>query len=224
MEAPDIGRIRPICNEAPYHRKRSQMRIFTSCWFTPLPDTIQKIGVSRGTPRGYAAGYRKMPELAPGSWFNSASIRDYKQLYFENLSRLDPAKIMAKMEDLSAGKDCALLCYEKPTDKHYCHRAYISVWLQESLGLEVLEYGLEDEGCGWRHPKLPEQYRLPAKQPDPLHVGPYVGAEAIDGSGVKWTVVGFDPDNIDQAMIEDGEKRKRSISGDVLKQKFQPVL
>ena len=42
------------------------MKIYTSSWFTNLPDTIQKIGVSRGTPRGYKAGYRKMPELAPG--------------------------------------------------------------------------------------------------------------------------------------------------------------
>lgn len=137
------------------------MRIFTSSWYTKLPMTIQRIGVSRSTPRGAAAGYRKMAELAPGSWFNSASDENYKTLYFEILSKLDPKKVVAKMEELSAGRDVALLCFEKPTDNQYCHRAYISIWLQDKLGLEVFEYGLEDRGCGWHHPKLPAQYRKP---------------------------------------------------------------
>ncbi|RUV98193.1 hypothetical protein EOA75_01260 [Mesorhizobium sp. M1A.F.Ca.IN.022.07.1.1] len=83
------------------------MRIFTSSWFTKLPPEIQKIGVSRGTPRGYPAGFRKMPELAPGEWFKTASEREYKQLYFEGLDRLNPGRIVAKMEDLSGGRDVA---------------------------------------------------------------------------------------------------------------------
>ncbi|BCH11978.1 hypothetical protein MesoLj131c_62360 [Mesorhizobium sp. 131-3-5] len=197
------------------------MRIFTSSWFHPLPSTIQKIGVSRGTPRGYAAGYRKMPELAPGPWFKTASERDYKQLYFEILAKLNLAQIVAKFEQLSGGKDVALLCYEAPTDNQYCHRAYISVWLKERLDLNVFEYGLESQGCGWSHPKLPAQYRLPAK-PEPLQVSPYIGAVAPDAQGRLWTVVGINPDQVDQALVRSGEDR-RSISVDVLHSRFQPV-
>lgn len=199
------------------------MNIYTSSWFTSLPPEIQKIGVSRGTPRGYAAGYRKMPELAPGPYFNTASARDYKQFYFEGLAHLDPRRIVAKIEDLSAGKDCALLCYEAPTkDEDWCHRGYISAWLFDTLGLQVFEYGLEERGAGWKHPKIPLQYRHPA-QPEPLQVDPYVGSEATDRTGRTWKVIGFDPENPDQAMIECGSDR-RSISGDVLQERFKPVI
>ncbi|MER9375968.1 hypothetical protein [Mesorhizobium sp. M0491] len=197
------------------------MRIFTSSWFHSLPSTIQKIGVSRGTPRGYAAGYRKMPELAPGPWFKTANERDYKQLYFESLAKLDPGRIVAKMHDLSAGKDCALLCYEAPTDNQYCHRAYISVWLKEKLGVEVFEYSLESQGCAWRHPKLPSQYRQ-RDEAQPLQVAPYVGAVAPDAQGRLWTVIGINPEQVDQALVRSGEDN-RSISVDVLQSRFQPI-
>ena len=197
------------------------MKIYTSSWFTTLPDTIQKIGVSRGTPRGYKAGYRKMPELAPGDWFKTASDRDYKQLYFEILEKLNPSRVVAKMAALSAGKDCALLCYEAPTDNQYCHRAYISVWLKETLKLDVFEYGLEDQGGAWSHPKLPAQYRLSAK-PEPLQVSPWLGAEARDAMGRIWKVIGVDPEHVEQALVQSGDD-KRSISSHVLQTRFQPV-
>ncbi|PBB96719.1 MULTISPECIES: hypothetical protein [unclassified Mesorhizobium] len=197
------------------------MRIFTSSWFTKLPPEIQKIGVSRGTPRGYPAGYRKMPELAPGEWFKTASEREYKQLYFEGLDRLNPGRIVAKMEDLSGGRDVALLCYEAPTDNQYCHRAYISVWLKEKLRLEVFEHGLEAEGCGWHHPKLPAQYRL-RQPPQPLQVAPYLGAEAPDQQGRVWKVIGVNPEHVDQALVQCGDDQ-RSISGAVLESRFKPV-
>lgn len=201
------------------------MRIFTSSWFTPLPPDIQKIGVSRGTPRGYAAGYRKMPELAPGSWFQTASLRDYKQMFFDGLARLDPAATVARMEDLGAGRDVALLCYEHPhKDADWCHRGYLAAWLHDTLRLDVLEFGLEDRGGGWQHPKIPREYRrTPARVPNPLDVAPYVGATAADEQGHIWRMIGFDPDNPDQAVIEcNGERR--SISQLVLEKRFRPVL
>ena len=66
------------------------MRIFTSSWFEPLPADIQKIGISRGTPRGYPPGYKRMLELAPGPWFKTASVPEYRRLFFDLLSGLDP--------------------------------------------------------------------------------------------------------------------------------------
>ncbi|PWJ81527.1 hypothetical protein C7441_11059 [Pseudaminobacter salicylatoxidans] len=200
------------------------MRIYTSSWFTNLPPEIQKIGVSRGTPRAYPAGYRRMPELAPGPWFQTANLRDYKQLFFESLSKLDPSKTVAKLEDLSAGKDCALLCYEAPQkDADWCHRGYLSAWLQDSLGLDVFEYGMEDRGAGWKHPKIPSQYRHPAK-PIPLDASPYIGSTATDRNGIQWTVRGNDVENVDQAMIEAADGRRCAISAEVLKSKFQRII
>lgn len=164
-----------------------------------------------------------MMSLAPGSYFRTASIPQYKQLYFEGLRHLDPQETVEQIEKLANGKDAALLCYEKPDDDQYCHRAYISVWLFEALGIEVFEYGLEDQGCAWKHPKLPDQYRLGPK-PEPLDVGPWLGSEAKDKTGRNWRVVGCHPVHVDQACIMDTETGERnSISKDVLEAKFQRV-
>lgn len=197
------------------------MRIYTSSWFTRLPDTIQKIGVSRGTPRGYPAGFRKMPELAPGEWFKTASVREYRQLFLDGLARLDPQATVAKIEQLSGGRDAALLCYEAPEkDEDWCHRGYIAGWLHDKLGLEVFEFGLEGRGCGWAHPKIPAQYRRARSAPE-LDVTPYIGAEAIGRDKRAWKVVGRDPDYPDQARIQCGDDF-RTISADVLRNHFSP--
>lgn len=202
------------------------MNIFTSSWFTPLPLEIQKIGISRGTPRGYAAGYRKMPELAPGPWFNSVNVREYKQRFFAILDDLDPRSVVRKIEDLSAGRDAALLCYEDPRRlDQWCHRGYVSAWLHDHLGLQVFEYGHQERGFGWQHPMIPPEYRRvegPQATP-PLDVTPYIGADAKDDQGRIWQVVGFDTSNPDQAVIASGEDR-RSISGDVLRSRFKLVM
>lgn len=197
------------------------MRIYTSGWFVTLPPEIQKIGVSRGTPRGYPAGFRKMMELAPGPYFKTATVTQYKQLYFEGLRRLSPQKVVARMEELSGGKDVALLCYESPTDDQYCHRAYISCWLHDNLGIEVFEYGYEEQGCGWLHPKLPAQFRQRPSTPT-LDVTRYVGSTADDRSGRTWKVIGVDPENPDQAMVEAIDGARRPISAEILHEKFQP--
>ena len=41
------------------------MKLYTASWHTPLPPTIQKIGISRGT-RGVPGGYRVLRALQPG--------------------------------------------------------------------------------------------------------------------------------------------------------------
>lgn len=164
-----------------------------------------------------------MMELSPGPWFNSVGVAQYKALYFESLAKLDPQKEVDRMADLAGGKEAvALLCYERPDDEYYCHRAYISCWLHDTLGIEVYEYGLESEGCAWRHPKLPAQYRQGAA-PDPLDVSSFIGSTTTDRHGVQWTVRGTDSENIDQALIEAVDGRRCAISAEVLKSKFQPV-
>jgi hypothetical protein len=41
---------------------------------------------------------------------------------------------------------------EKPAD--WCHRGQVAGWLHDQLGIEVFEFGHEDAGHGWQHPKL----------------------------------------------------------------------
>lgn len=136
--------------------------IKTSAWSQKVPADHIKIGISRGTPRGQAAGYRLFKILAPGAWFNSVSAAEYRDRYFsEILASLDAAKVVAKIQELAGDKVPVLVCYESPTkDEDWCHRGYVSAWLKDKLGLDVPELGHEERGCGWSHPKLPPTQRV----------------------------------------------------------------
>lgn len=139
---------------------RCPMKIYTSSWFAQLPSEIQKIGISRGVPRRQPAGYRLMKELAPGPWFNSVSPEEYHQRYMAQLAALDAHLVLGRFAELGAGRDVALLCYEKPTDPDaWCHRGQVAGWLWDRFTLKVREFGLEDQGFGWQHPKLLPQFR-----------------------------------------------------------------
>lgn len=120
-----------------------------------LPDTYARIGISRGTPRGQR-GYRMYRALAPGPWFASADEGEYRSRYDALLRLLDPAKVVADLEELAEARSIALLCFERPPpDPHWCHRGLVSAWFADRLDLAVPEFGYEDGGTGWLHPKLP---------------------------------------------------------------------
>ena len=122
------------------------MQTFTASWFTPLPDTIQRIGISRGVPRAGKGGrgYRIMRELAPGPWFLSASPSEYVQRYYDEiLAPLDAKTVRNRLLALSEGRDVALLCFEKVPFKmssNWCHRKLAASWLEQALGDEVPEF------------------------------------------------------------------------------------
>jgi hypothetical protein len=144
--------------------------IYTSSWFTKLPDSILKIGISRSVPRGYPAGYRRIRELEPGSWFNSVTPIEYHRLFMEQLALLSPRQVFAKIDGMaregaersgwsSPSKDVALLCFEAPEDPDaWCHRGQVAAWLKDTLDLDVYEFGLA-AGAGWSHPKLYKDFR-----------------------------------------------------------------
>jgi len=131
----------------------------TSSWFTPLPPIFARIGISRSAPRGQS-GYKRYSKLAPGPWFRSVSAEEYRQRYMAQLNQLDPRLVLTELETLAGDLTPALLCFEKPNDDAWCHRGYVSAWLNDKLGIEVVEYGRERDGCGWSHPKLPDGHRL----------------------------------------------------------------
>lgn len=127
--------------------------VVTSSWFTPLPREYARIGISRGQPRGQS-GYRMYRKLAPGSWFKSVSVEEFRKRYMGQLADLDAGEVLAEIKLLADGRNAALLCFERPGDGQICHRGYVSAWLKEATGLDVVEFGLEDSGSGWGHPKL----------------------------------------------------------------------
>ncbi|UVK37413.1 hypothetical protein LHFGNBLO_004449 [Mesorhizobium sp. AR10] len=135
------------------------MQIVTSSFFTRLPPQFARIGIARRAPK---ADYDlpAVRELSPGPWFRTATVDEYADLYVTQLAALDPRAIVRKIEDLAGGRTAALLCWERPRDGVFCHRGFVAWWLKEELSLDVYEVGLEHEGPGPFHPKLPDGYRL----------------------------------------------------------------
>jgi hypothetical protein len=130
-------------------------QIKTSSWFTKLPADHCRIGISRGTPSAQKAPYRNYRQLAPGPWFKTyVTPQEYMQLYYsEVLSKLDPKAVVSALAAMADGGIPTLLCWEAPPPNGtWCHRALMSAWLYDELGLEVPEFG--HLGFGWAHPKL----------------------------------------------------------------------
>ena len=103
--------------------------------------------------------YRK---LAPGSWWKTVDVDEYRDLYFEQLETLDPNKTVEELVELAGEKTPVLLCFEGPRPgSEWCHRGMIAAWLKDTLDMDVFELDMEPLGAGWSHPKLPPQYRIP---------------------------------------------------------------
>ena len=135
------------------------VQIVTSSFFTRLPSTYARVSVARWAPKAD----RDLPtlrELAPGAWFRRVTVDQYADLYVTQLAALDPCDIIRKIECLGAGRTVALLCWERPNDENFCHRGFVSWWLKEEMGLNIYEFGRENDGPGPFHPKLPDGYRL----------------------------------------------------------------
>lgn len=119
------------------------MKIYTS-YFAKLkniPEGIVKISICGKAPDWYTGlQYKK---VAPKYGF----FMEWKQnhdnnFYIEHFNKevldvLDPQEVYNSLEKLSEGKDCVLICYEKPGD--FCHRHLVADWLSDKLGIDVVE-------------------------------------------------------------------------------------
>lgn len=98
-----------------------------------------RVSIARNAPRGFVMpAYR---QLAPGTWFKRTAYDEYRKLYFEQLAKLDPQKVVDDLHELAGGHEPVLLCWErlrKPGE--WCHRRMVAEWLEQSLGLAVPEY------------------------------------------------------------------------------------
>jgi len=130
------------------------MTIYTSSWFTFKGPG--RIGISRGNPRGVAAGYRLYKPLAP-TWDiikNSANKAEYEPRYYgEVLDHLDPHQVLADLRRLAGDATPVLMCYERPpfTDENFCHRHMAGDWLAKHTGVDVKEWS----GCKESNLELP---------------------------------------------------------------------
>ena len=117
-------------------------KIMTASWFAKLPAGATLVGTSRGVPRGMTS-YKPLRALEPGLWFKSVSPTEYLTRYRQILDRLDPEAIRDQL--FAFGDTPVMLCFEKAADcqcgKTWCHRHLVAQWLEDSLGIEVLEVG-----------------------------------------------------------------------------------
>lgn len=133
-------------------------QIWTSCWSAKLPDDIVRIGIGRGVPRRFPAGYKRFPPLYPGAWFRSVSEAEYVRLYSaEVLSHLDPHQLVTNLLRISGQRPLALLCFERCGIDGWCHRGLVAIHISNGTGLKVREYGFD--GSGKSHPMLPPGLR-----------------------------------------------------------------
>ena len=142
----------------------STLIVTTLSWTTALPDNFRRIGISRGVPRRGPGGYKMYRALQPGEWWaDCTSNEEFREHYFARLAQLCPQRVILDLIRIADGKIPALLCWESPAhSSEWCHRGLVAAWLHDELGLEVKEFGHEDEGWGWAHPKLPPEFRRQA--------------------------------------------------------------
>jgi hypothetical protein len=178
----------------------------TASWFTKLPADHQRIGTSRGTPRGQPAGFRIYRKLAPGPWFNSVSVAEYDRLYqAEILGKLDARQVWDELHEMSNGKIPVLLCYEQPnTLPQWCHRALCAEWFANKLGEHVPEFGFEHLGVE-AHPCMTPELKRSIVLPPIPDVTPFIGRTALI-KGETATVLGVDPDKPGRAILLVGSR------------------
>lgn len=77
-----------------------------------------------------------MLELAPPAWLIHYPEDKYKPEYQKVLNGLIREKVIARIYQITSGRDAVLLCYEKAGD--FCHRQLVARWLSEIQ--EVIEF------------------------------------------------------------------------------------
>lgn len=127
---------------------------------------VRYVSISRQKQRG-AEDMEEYEPLMP-SWdiinmahemgYSKECEEIYKQMYFKQLSQLDPKEIYEQF------KNCTLVCFESSKDiasgKKFCHRRMFAGWIEQSLGILVPEETREKE----KHLFVPAIYNSPTVQ------------------------------------------------------------
>lgn len=120
------------------------MKIYTGYFAKAkkMPEDIVRVSICAKPPAGYVGlEYKKVaPKYGFFMEWKKNKDNDYYILHFnaEVLDTLDPKKVYQDLYNLTGGRDCVLLCYEKSGD--FCHRHLVSKWLTENLDIQVSEW------------------------------------------------------------------------------------
>lgn len=120
------------------------MKIYTSYYAKArkIPEDIVRVSIAGKAPDWYTGLEYK--NIAPKigfflEWKKNKDNNYYIEHYnTEVLKNLNAKRVYLDLERLSNGKDCVLLCYEKPND--FCHRHLVAEWLSHELSIEVSEW------------------------------------------------------------------------------------
>ena len=125
------------------------MKIYTSYFakMKKIPEDIVRISICAKAPDWYdGIQYKK---VAPKYGFFQEWKKNKDNSYYvehfnsEVLDTLKAENVYSDLKELSGGKDCVLLCYEKSED--FCHRHLVGYWLEQKLGVDVEEYDYKPE-------------------------------------------------------------------------------
>lgn len=118
------------------------MRIYTS-YFGNLKalhkSGVVPVSIALWKPKWYKG--LSLKEVAPKAYMLNDSLTEdeYVGMYYRNvLYPINAYSILDKLKAMTNGKDCALLCYEKPGD--FCHRNLLAKWLKDQTGIEIEEF------------------------------------------------------------------------------------
>ncbi len=118
------------------------MRIFTSYFGRKAmleKEGIVPISISLWKPKWYEG--LQLLQVAPKAFMLKEDLtqQQYIDCYKRCVTdRLRVEEVVMWIENLSQGKDAALLCYEKPGD--FCHRHLLAEWMTKESGLVVEEW------------------------------------------------------------------------------------
>lgn len=118
------------------------MKIYTS-YFGNLKrlkaDGIVPVGIARFPPKWFGGLNYQKPAPMAFMLIDNVTEAEYISLYIKYVTdRLDARVVVRELEQLTHGRDCALLCYEKPDD--FCHRHLFADWLSSKIGEPIEEY------------------------------------------------------------------------------------
>lgn len=106
-----------------------------------LPKDIVPISICGKAPIWYSGiQYKKLaPKYDFFMQWKENHDNDYYISCFNNqvLSELNPVQVVNDLITMAAGRDIALVCYEKPED--FCHRHLVADWLRK-YGYNIKEW------------------------------------------------------------------------------------
>ena len=123
------------------------MKIYTSYYGRTkklIKNNILPISISLFKPKYLKDDIKnELKYLAPRYNILKMEVPEYVPNYTNILKRFSAKKVIEEIKQITKGKDCALMCYERPED--FCHRHMVSEWLSKNTEFEVIEWSGEEK-------------------------------------------------------------------------------